>query len=100
MMTERERRMSSDTGKVAIVFLVVSLGLMVFGLVVHVWGQSMPISSQDGINAVLVTRQQELSARLDKIENLLSYGMAGVFGNLIAHLFQILGKRQRKQDEA
>lgn len=55
-------------------------------------GQSF--GSQDAINATLFERQASLTARLDKLESMLTAGIIGVFSNLAASLMQLLRSKK------
>jgi hypothetical protein len=86
-MTDRARRewlMCSEW------VIYIALAILAVGFAVDVFAQV----SQDTINATLVERQNALSARLDKIEALLQFGIVGVFGNLIAQVFSIRTMRK------
>ena len=69
-----------------------SLAVLLLGFVAYrVSGQS-----QDAINATVqarldasVVREEQIEKRIDRIENLLQFGLLGVFGNLVAHLLQL-----------
>lgn len=73
--------------------LIIAGVVMVAGFWTQVFAQAMG-PTQDAINATLTERQFALSARLDKIETMLQFGIFGVFGNLVAHLFQITKSRR------
>ena len=62
---------------------------MVLGFTVSAFGQG---GTQEAINATFQERFAAMALRLDKIESMLNYALLAVFGNLIAHLFQITTK--------
>lgn len=91
-MTQRRRQMLAASEGV----LLGTVLVLALGCINHVEAQTPPQGwSQDSINATLSERQSALSARLDKIETLLQYGMVGLVGNLIAHIFQIQTLRKK-----
>lgn len=80
--TNRAQLREFTVGLVFITAAIVGLGLAA-----SVFAQTI---SQDTINATLGERQIALAARLDKIESLLQYAIAGVFGNLVGLLLFLL----------
>lgn len=76
--TVRIRRLA-DT--LSILLLVAAISLLAVGLV--------RAQSQDATNARVDERIHAVDQRVEKIESTLSYGMAALIANLVAHLFQI-----------
>lgn len=80
------------------ILLGCAIVLLLVGFIqAHTLAQAIPDATiQAATNATLFERQAALSARLDKIETLLQYGMIGLFSNLGAHLFQIIAGRNQR----
>ena len=74
--------------------LIITVVVMVAGFWSQIFAQTI-VATQDAINATLTERQYALSARLDKIETMVQFIIFGVFGNLIASLFQLTKSRSR-----
>jgi hypothetical protein len=73
--------------------------VLLFGAANSLRAQTLPLNSQDGINAYLMARQNATDARLEKIESMLQFGMGALFANLIAHLYQIRTLKRVAKDE-
>jgi hypothetical protein len=74
--------------------LIGTLAIMAIGCATTLLAQSVPdMTSQAAINAMLIERQAAYGARLDRIENILTYCAIGVFGQLAASLFSLINKR-------
>lgn len=71
--------------------LLAGIILMALLFIEHiVFAQGFTVATQDGINAMLLTRQDAISGRLDKLETLLTGVIIGVFTNLVALFFALL----------
>ena len=68
--------------------LVYCVAALLMGFAVSLWAEPI-LPSQEAVNATFQERFAAMSLRLDKIESMLNYALLAVFGNLIAHLFQI-----------
>jgi hypothetical protein len=98
-LTWREQTLTEERRNCLSTWLLrICLAGLLFGFVVdRVSGQS-----QDAINATVqarleanTLREELIEKRIDRIENLLQFGLLGVFGNLLAHLLQ-LGVAQKR----
>jgi hypothetical protein len=98
-LTWREQTLTEERRNCLSKWLLrVCLAALIVGFVVdRVSGQS-----QDAINATVQARleasslrSEMLEKRIDRIDNLLQFGLLGVFGNLVAHLLQ-LGVAQKR----
>lgn len=75
--------------------LIGTMAVMAIGCASVLTAQT-DLHSQDAINAMLIERQAAFGARLDRIENILTYCAIGVFGQLAASLFSLINKRGQK----
>lgn len=85
----------TDYAEIILAFTVV---VLVVGWTVDTFAQPLSVvpagMSQDAVNQMLIERVSNLTARMDRIDNMLQYGMLGILGNLLAHLFQVMKGRK------
>lgn len=94
MQAEHRKRLRRLADRVSMAVLVFAISMMGVGFV--------RAQSQDGINARADERINAVDKRVEKIETTLSYGMAALIANLVAHIFQIrtnIQRRPRDQDD-
>lgn len=75
--------------------LIGTMAVMAIGCASVLTAQT-DLHSQDAINAMLIERQAAFTARLDRIENILTYCALGVFGQLAASLLGLINKQRLK----
>ena len=85
----------TDFAEIILAFTVV---MLIVGWAVDAFAQPLSLipagMSQDAVNQMLIERVSSLTQRMDRIDNMLQYGMLGILGNLLAHLFQLMKGRK------
>lgn len=89
MDTEQKKRLRRLADRVSMAVLVFAIVVLAVGFV--------RAQSQDGINARADERINAVDKRVEKIETTLSYGMAALIANLVAHMFQIRTNMQQRR---
>lgn len=74
--------------------------LIILGVLLASFLSSMLVAqqahTQDAINAVVTERFSSLILRIERIEQMLNWGLAALVGNIAAHVLDITGQRKRR----
>ena len=102
MAYDRRRQLGTiemRSQRVAVVFLMIGVCVLVGGFVAHLLAQPPYPATQDGVNALLWARMDAIAERQANIEGMFKIGLTAIMMNLGAHLFQIWSTRKERDKE-
>lgn len=90
-MTQAQRRTWNESGQIA---AGITLGILAYGGVVHVFAQTTLDPFQAATNATLAAQLAALTERVAKLESQNNYVLMALVGSLITQLVQLRTSRK------